>query len=132
MKSIMRDLSGASSAAVAAVLVTVAMMAGVWFFMTYYQPVQGPEPEVISTTNGWGNYGFTYVLYVTVGNKGVSGNFTVFAEVKAVQGGTTRFLHTEERSFYLDSGATETITVEFNSEWFTTSDVTNRVWTTVP
>jgi FlaG/FlaF family flagellin (archaellin) len=121
-----------SHVAIAVVLIIVGVAASVLFFIGGTKPAQIPQPEVTSTTNGWGNYGFTYVLYVTVGNNGASGNVKVFAEVKAVQSGTTRFDQTQDRTVYLDGGESTTITIEFNSEWFTVSDVTHRVWATVP
>jgi hypothetical protein len=129
----MNGNSNTSYSAIAAVaLIIVGVIAAVLFFMGGNQPAKIPQPEVTSTTNGWGNYGFTYVLYVTVGNNGASGNVKVFAEVKAVQSGTTRFAQTEDRTVYLDGGGSTTITIEFNSEWFTISDVTHRAWTIVP
>jgi hypothetical protein len=131
----MSDMERASPAtsyvAIAAVLIIVGIVAAL-LFIGGNQPGQVPQPEVTSTSNGWGNYGFTYVLYITVKNNGAGGNVKVFAEVKAVQTGNTRFAQTEDRTVYLDGGGSTTITIEFNSEWFTVSDVTHRVWAIVP
>jgi hypothetical protein len=124
--------SQTSQVAIAVLLIIIGVTATVAFFMGGNQPAQIPQPEVTNTTNGWGNYGFTYVLYVTVGNHGASGNVKVYAEVKAVQSGTTRFDQTQDRTVYLDGGGSTTITIEFNSEWFTVSDVTNHAWAVVP
>ena len=119
-------------AAIVVVLIIVGVAAAVLFFMGGNQLSQAPQPEVTNTANGGGNYGFTYVLYATVKNNGEGGNVKVYAEVKAVQSGITRFDHTEERTVYLDAGESRTLTIEFNSEWFTTCDVTHRVWAVVP